>query len=119
MGLTCIIKKLPEEFEGQFTYLGGNIEKHITFSQELIKKENKSQKPLSYRLQFIDSTRFMASSISNLVNNLAEEIHKIKYKYRHDVKRCEVCGAKHKDLRLLSWIKFKDNLTEYKLFTLQ
>ena len=44
----------------------------------------------------------MASSISNLVNNLAEEIHKIKYKYRYDVKKCEIYGAKHKDLRLLS-----------------
>ena len=61
----------------------------------------------------------MANSISNLVNNLAEEIHKIKYKYRYDVKKCEIYGAKHKDLRLLSWINFKDNLTEYKLFTLQ
>ena len=34
-------------------------------------------------LQFIDSTRFMASSLLNLVNNLAEGIHKIKYKYGH------------------------------------
>ena len=31
-------------------------------------------KTLSYRSQFIDSKGFMASSLSNLVNNLAEEI---------------------------------------------
>ena len=37
-------------------------------------------------LQFIDSARFMASSLSNLVNNLSEGIHRIKCKYRHDEK---------------------------------
>ena len=46
MSLTCIIKELPEEFEGQFTYLGENIEKHITFSQELIKKEKRVTKTI-------------------------------------------------------------------------
>ena len=39
---------------------------------------------ISCRLQFNDSARFMASSLSNLVNNFAEEIHKIISKYRHD-----------------------------------
>ena len=34
-----------------------------------------------YRLQFIDRARFMASSLSNLVNNFAEGINKIKCKY--------------------------------------
>ena len=34
----------------------------------------------------MDSTRFMASSLSNLVNNFAEEIHKIKCKYEHNDK---------------------------------
>ena len=33
--------------------------------------ETKSTKAISSRLEFIDSTRFMASSLSNLVNNLA------------------------------------------------
>ena len=37
-------------------------------------------KIISYILQFIDSTRFMASSLSNLVNNLSEGIHRIKCK---------------------------------------
>ena len=31
----------------------------------------------------------MASSLSNLVNNLSEEIHRIKCKYEHDDKKCE------------------------------
>ena len=37
--------------------------------------EMKLQK--SYRLQFIDSAKFIASSLSNLVNNLSEGIHEI------------------------------------------
>ena len=39
-----------------------------------------------YILKFIESTRFMASSLSNVVNNLSEEIHRIKCKYGHDDK---------------------------------
>ena len=35
-------------------------------------------KAISCRLQIIDSARLMASSLSNLVDNLAEVIHKIK-----------------------------------------
>ena len=41
-------------------------------------------KTISYRLQFIDSAKFTASSLSNLVNNLAEGIQKIKCKYGHN-----------------------------------
>ena len=37
-------------------------------------------KNISSILQFIYSARFMASSLSNLVNNLSEGIHRIKYK---------------------------------------
>ena len=37
-------------------------------------------------LQFIDSTRFMASSLSNLINNLSEGLHRIKCKVKHDDK---------------------------------
>ena len=44
-------------------------------------------------LQFITSTQFMASSLSNL-NNLSEVIHKIKCKYRHDDKKCETYRSK-------------------------
>ena len=39
----------------------------------------------------------MTSSLSNLVNNLAEEFHTIKCKYEQDDKKYETCGIKYKD----------------------
>ena len=49
--------------------------------------EKKLQKNISYILQFINSARFMASSLSNLVCNFSERIHKIKCRYRHGDKK--------------------------------
>ena len=51
----------------------------------------------------------MASSVSNLVNNLCEGLHRIKCKLGHDNKKCETCGIKHKYCHC-----FKDDLIEYK-----
>ena len=53
------------------------IEKKVT---RIGKNGEEITKIISYRLQFIESARFMASSFSKLVNNLAERIHKIKCK---------------------------------------
>ena len=51
-------------------------------------------KNLCYILQVIDSARFMASSLSNLINTFTEGIHRIKCKFRHDNKKCETCRIK-------------------------
>ena len=52
-----IVKELPKEFEKQFTCLGKNIEKDITFTvpiekgvQRTDKRENEITKTISYRL---------------------------------------------------------------------
>ena len=42
--------------------------------------ENKLQEPIYNRLQFRNSARFVVSSLSNIVNNLTEGIHRIKCK---------------------------------------
>ena len=77
--------------------------------------ENKLQKNISYMLQFIGSARFMASSLSNLVNNLSEKIHTIKFKYKHDDRKCETCRIKYKYCHcFLKYTNFKDGLIEYK-----
>ena len=51
---------------------------------------------MSKKLQFIDSKSFIVSSSSNLVNNLSGRILIIKSQYRHDDKKCETCGDRHK-----------------------
>ena len=38
----------------------------------------------------------MGCSLSNLVNNLSEGIHRIKCKCRHDNRKCELCRIKCK-----------------------
>ena len=49
----------------------------------------------------------MASSLSNLVNNLSEGIHRIKFKYGHNDKNCETCRIRN---------KYCDCFTEYTNF---
>ena len=48
---------------------------------------------MSYILQFIDSARFMASSLSNFVYNLSDAVHRIKCKLEHKIK-----NVKHMEL---------------------
>ena len=80
-----IIEQLAEEFKGQFNCLGGNTEKYITFSLP-IKKEVDSDITIIYKLKFIDSYRFMLTSLSNLADNLSE-INK---------KECKACMERKK-----------------------
>ena len=68
---------------------------------------------MSYILQFIDSARFMVSSLSNLVNNFSEGINKTKFKYKHNNKKCETCGIKYCDY-FVEYTKVKDDLIECK-----
>ena len=65
-----IIKELTEEFEGQFTCLGENTEKYINFlvpmkreTKRIDKNGEEITKIISYKLNFNDSTKFMASSL--------------------------------------------------------
>ena len=56
----------------------------------------------------------MASSLSNLVINLAEGVHDIKCKYGHDNKNCETCGIKYKDCECcVEYTNVKDDLVEF------
>ena len=73
-----IIKELVKEFEGNFECLGENTEKYITFSVPIKKKIENKDLEITYKIKFIDSYRFMASSLSKLVDNLSEGIHSNK-----------------------------------------
>ena len=75
------IKELANKFEGQFQCIGENKEKYKTFSVpikkgiiEIDKDGNKTDESITYKIKFTNSERFMASSLSNLVDNLTEEI---------------------------------------------
>ena len=90
-----IITERLEEFKKQFTCLGENVEKYLIFifslEKEILtidKNEEKNTKTVSYIIRFIDSARFIASS---LLNQFSEEIHKIKCKFGLNDKKCENC----------------------------
>ena len=53
------------------------IKKKVT---KVEKDDGKTDETISYKIKFIDSARFMTSSLSNLADNLMEEIHKTKSK---------------------------------------
>ena len=54
----------------------------------------------------------MASSSSNLVNNLSEGFDRVKCKLAHDNKKCETCTVNYKYCKcFLEYTNFKDDLT--------
>ena len=70
------MNELAEEFEKQVTCLGRNTKKYIIFSvplqkevTEIDRNGEEIRKTISYWLQFSDSSRFTASSLSSLVSN--------------------------------------------------
>ena len=64
-----IINQLAEEFKGEHTCIGENMEKYITFSVP-IKKKCDDGKTIAYKLRFIDSFRFVPTSLPELVDNM-------------------------------------------------
>ena len=79
-----------KEFKNQFTFFEENTEKYITFTVPIVTRIDKNGEEITkntfYISQFIDSARLLASSLSNLVNNLSEGIHRTQCKYEHDDK---------------------------------
>ena len=73
-----IIKELVKEFEGNFDCLAENTEKYITFSVLLKKKIENKNLEITYKIKFIDSSRFISSSLSQLVDNLSEGVRNNK-----------------------------------------
>ena len=96
-----IIKELVKEFEGIFECLGENTEKYITFSAPLKKKIENKNIEITYIITFIDSYRFMSTSLSKLVDNLSEGLHNNK------CLNCESC---------LDYIKTKNEKLILKCF---
>ena len=73
-----IIKELVKEFDGNFECLGENTEKYIKFSAPIKKKIQNKDIEITYKIKFINSYRFMSSSLSKLFDNLSEGLHNNK-----------------------------------------
>ena len=72
-----IIKELVKESDRNFECLSENTQKYITFSVP-IKKETKNKNKIieiTYKIKFIDSYRFMSTSLSKLVDNVSERLY--------------------------------------------
>ena len=85
--------------------MGENAEKYITFSVPIKKQITKIDKycnnkivDISYKKKFTDSFRFMSSSLSGLVDNLAADEIKNIFSYE-----CEDYNNK------LDYLRFKEN----------
>ena len=93
-----------------------NITVTVPIKKEVTKIDKSGEqitKHISYILQFSDSKRCIASSLS-LVKNLSEEVHRIKCKYRHDDKKCETCEIKYNNCDCFHQdTNFKDYLMEF------
>ena len=66
------------------------MEKYITFSVP-IKKKCDNGKTITYKLRFIDSFRFMSTSLSELVDNMSGNFNSIECKSCIENNRCEQC----------------------------
>ena len=85
-----ILNQLAIEFKGELNCIRDNMEKYITFSVS-IKKECKNGKTITYKLKFIDSSRFMQSSLSELVDNMPGNFNSIERKSWTESNRCKGC----------------------------
>ena len=74
-----IINQLAIEFKGELNCMGENMKKYITFSVP-IKKECDNDKTVIHKLKFIDSFRFMPTSLSNIVDNTSVFFNSIECK---------------------------------------
>ena len=74
-----IINQLAEEFKGELNCIRENMEKCVTFSVP-IKKECDGGKKNAYKLSFIDSFRFMSTSLSELVDKMSRILNRTECK---------------------------------------
>ena len=86
-----IINQSAEEFKGEVNCIGENMEQYITFSAPIKKKKCDNDKTITYKLRFIDSFRFMATSSSELVDNMSGNFNSTECKSYTENNRCEEC----------------------------
>ena len=98
-----IISQLGEEFKGELKCIGENMKKYITFKVPIKKGDN--GKKTEYRLRFIDSFRFMSTSLTELVDNMSGIFNSIE---------CKSCIEKIKINSECCFVGLKNNRLIYK-----
>ena len=99
-----VINQLAEEFKGELNCTSENMEKYITFSVP-IKKEGDNGKKIAYKLRFIDSFRFILTSLSELADNKSGIFNSIE---------CKSCIEKTKINSQCCFVGLKNNRLIYK-----
>ena len=96
------------DFAGELECLRENTEKYISFSAKINKKitkkdenGNKNIVNIRHRLKFIDGYRFMAASLTELVDNVSNGLHS---------KKCTDCGLD------LEYMIAKDDILIFRCF---
>ena len=57
---------------------------------------------MNYKKKIIDIATAMSKSLSNLVANFADGLHKTNFKDRHVDKKCKQCKIKYKNYKYLA-----------------
>ena len=99
-----IISQLAEEFKDELNCIGEDMEKYITFSVT-IKKECDNSKKIAHKLRFMDSFRFMSTSLSELVDNMSGIFNSIE---------CKSCIEKIKINSECCFVGLKNNRLIYR-----
>ena len=84
-----MINQLAKELKGRLECLGENTKKYITFSVPISKKLDNG-KTITYRLKYIDSFRFISTSLSSLVDNLFETYKKEYVRKEQKSNQCAI-----------------------------
>ena len=117
-----IAGELAEEFKKQFTWLGENTEKYITFKAPIEKEVTRMIK-MEKKLQKIYLTHYNLLIVQDLWQAhyqivpiiFLKEFIKLNVNSDMMIKKCETCGVKYKYYDcVLEHPNFKDDLTEYK-----
>ena len=99
-----IINQLAEEFKGERSCIGEDMEKYITFSVT-IKKECDNGKKIAHKLRFMDSFWFMSTSLSELVDNMSGIFNSLE---------CKSCIEKIKINSECCFVGLKNNRLIYR-----
>ena len=103
-----MLNQLAIEFKSELNCIEDNMEKYITFSVPIKKEVNNyddKKKTITYKLKFIDSFRFMPTSLSELVDNTSGIFNSIE---------CKSCIEKIKINSECCFVGLKNNRLIYK-----